>query len=351
MTSRFAIIYQINQKGIYMDKTLTLAHGAGGKQTSALIDQVFKKYFANPLLTSDDAAVLELEKGKIAFTTDGFIVSPAEFPGGNIGKLSICGTVNDLACMGARPLYLSCAFVIEEGFPMEKLEIIASSMKETADEAGIRIVAGDTKVAGKGQVDGLFITTTGIGRIKEDVNLSGFDAQPGDAVIVSGDIGRHGCTILLEREDFGIDAELTSDCAPLWSAVEDILSVTNDVHVIRDATRGGVGTVLYEIAGQSKVGIRLDAAAIPVQDQVRGVCGMLGLEPLYLACEGRLVIIAPSEHAEAIVEKLRQGTYTRDAAIIGTVTEDMPGRVIMTTEIGEETLLPEPRGELLPRIC
>ncbi|HIZ39949.1 MAG TPA: hydrogenase expression/formation protein HypE [Candidatus Anaerobutyricum stercoris] len=334
-----------------MNETVTLAHGAGGKQTAELIDKVFKEHFANPDLTSDDAAVLSVEAGKLAFTTDGFIVSPAEFPGGNIGKLSICGTVNDLACMGAKPLYLSCAFVIEEGFPMEKLEKIAAAMEATAKEVGVKIVAGDTKVAGKGQVDGVFITTTGIGLVQEDVETSGKKAQPGDAVIVSGDVGRHGCTILLEREDFGIEADVTSDCAPLWGAVEDMLSVTKDIHVIRDATRGGVGTVLYEIAGQSQVGIRLHAEDIPVQDGVKGVCGMLGLEPLYLACEGRLVIFAPKEQAEAIVEKLRQGKYTKDAAIIGEVTEEMPGRVVMTTEIGAETLLPEPRGELLPRIC
>lgn len=334
-----------------MEKTVTLAHGAGGRQTLELIDQVFKKHFSNPQLTSDDAAVLEVEGGKLAFTTDGFIVSPVEFPGGNIGKLSVCGTVNDLACMGAKPLYLSCAFVIEEGFPMDKLYEIAASMEKTAAEAGVRIVAGDTKVAGRGQVDGVFITTTGIGRVREGVETSGAKAKPGDAVIVSGDIGRHGCTILLEREDFGIDAAVTSDCAPLWEAVEDILSVTKEVHVLRDATRGGVGTVLYEIAGQSGAGIHLDSAAIPVREEVRGVCGMLGLEPLYLACEGRLVIVVPGEYAQAVVAKLRRGKYTQNAAVIGEITRDMPGRVVMTTEIGAQTLLPEPRGELLPRIC
>ena len=327
-----------------MDKTVTLAHGAGGKQTSELIDKVFKEHFANPELTSDDAAVLQVEGGKLAFTTDGFIVSPSEFPGGNIGKLSICGTVNDLSCMGARPLYLSCAFVIEEGFPMDKLEEIATSMEKTAKEAGVRIVAGDTKVAGKGQVDGVFITTTGIGRILEGAETAGNKARPGDAVIVTGDIGRHGCTILLEREDFGIEAEVTSDCAPLWGTVEDMFSVTKEIHVIRDATRGGVGTVLYEIAEQSQVGIRLNSEAIPVQDNVKGVCGMLGLEPLYLAGEGRLVIFVPKEQANQLVEKLRQGKYSANAAIIGEVTEEMAGRVVMTTEIGAETLLPPPRG-------
>ena len=233
----------------------------------------------------------------------------------------------------------------------EKLEEIASAMEKTAKEAGVKIVAGDTKVAGKGQVDGVFITTTGIGEIQEGVETSGFMAKPGDAVIVSGDIGRHGCTILLAREDFGIDADVTSDCAPLWGTVQDILSVTKDVHVIRDATRGGVGTVLYEIAEQSHTGIRLNAEAIPVQESVKGVCGMLGLEPLYLACEGRLVIFAPKENAEAIVAKLREGKYSTEAAIIGEVTEEMPGRVVVTTEIGAETLLPPPGGELLPRIC
>ena len=294
---------------------------------------------------------MQMEAGRLAFTTDGFIVSPAEFPGGNIGKLSICGTINDLACMGAKPLYLTCAFVIEEGFPMDKLEKIAQSMEITAKEAGVRIVAGDTKVAGKGQVDGVFITTTGIGRIEDGVSTSGKNARPGDVVIVSGDVGRHGCTILMEREDFGIEAEVTSDCAPLWGTVEALLGVTKDIHVIRDATRGGVGTVLYEIAGQSGVGIRLNSEAIPVQDNVKGICGMLGLEPLYLACEGRLVIVAPKEKADDIIKTLRTGKYSAEAAVIGEITEEMAGRVTMVTEIGAQTLLPQPRGELLPRIC
>ena len=334
-----------------MNEYVTLAHGAGGKQTSELIDKVFKAHFDSPEFTADDAATFDLSSGKYAMSTDGFIVSPYEFPGGNIGKLSICGTVNDISCMGAKPLYMTCSFVIEEGFPMDKLEEIASSMEKTAAEVGVKIVAGDTKVAGKGAVDGVFITTTGVGRIMEGARTSGALAKPGDAIIVSGDVGRHGCTILLARNEFGIDAEVTSDCAPLWRAVEAMYEVTDDIHVIRDATRGGVGTVLYEIAGQSNVGVRLNAADVPVQDEVRGVCGMLGLEPLYLACEGRLVIVAPSDKAELIVEKLRQGKYTENAAIIGTITEENAGKVVMETEIGSQTLLPEPTGELLPRIC
>lgn len=334
-----------------MDNTVTLAHGAGGRQTSELIDRIFKAHFSNPDLTADDAAVLEAPKGRIAMTTDGFIVSPSFFPGGNIGKLSICGTVNDLACMGARPLYLSCAFVIEEGFPMEKLEEIAAAMEKTAKEAGVKIVSGDTKVAGRGQVDGVFITTTGVGEIPDDVHTSGALAAPGDAVIVSGDIGRHGCTILLQREDFGIEANVTSDCAPLWGTVKAMLDETKDIHVIRDATRGGVGTVLYEITGQSNVGIELDYAKIPVAPDVKGVCGMLGLEPLYLACEGRLVIIAPEDKAEAILAVLKKQPYSENAAIIGKITAEHPGRVVMETEIGAKTVLSQPGGELLPRIC
>lgn len=333
------------------EKKVTLAHGAGGRQTAELIREVFQAHFANPEFTADDAAVLSVEKGRIAMTTDGFIVSPYEFNGGNIGKLSICGTVNDLACMGAKPMYMTCSFIIEEGFPMDKLEMIAASMEKTAKEAGVKIVAGDTKVAGKGQADHVFITTAGIGRIEEDVHTSGAFAKPGDVVIVTGDIGRHGCTILLAREDLGIEADIRSDCAPLWGTVESMLEATKDIHVIRDATRGGVGTVLYEIAAESGVGVLLDSQAVPVDDAVRGVCGMLGLDPLYLANEGTLVVIAPKDKAEVLLEVLHKGKYSARAAVIGEITEENAGKVVMTTEIGAQTLLPQPGGELLPRIC
>ena len=200
-------------------------------------------------------------------------------------------------------------------------------------------------------MDGVFITTTGMGEIREGVTVGGELAKPGDAIIVTGDVGRHGCTILLAREDFGIEADVTSDCAPLWKTVESVMDTGAELHVIRDATRGGVGTVLYEIAGQSHVGIRLDAQKVPVEPEVKGVCGMLGLEPLYLACEGRMVIMAPGKDAEKIVEALRKCPYSKDAAIIGEVTEEQPGKVVMTTEIGTQALLPQPGGELLPRIC
>lgn len=332
-------------------ETIMLAHGAGGKMTAELIATVFAKYFQNDLLTADDAAVLPPIKGKMAMSTDGFIVLPAFFPGGNIGKLSICGTVNDLACMGAKPLYMTCAFVIEEGFPIAKLDEIVAAMAKTAKETGVVLVAGDTKVAGKGQVDGVFITTTAIGEIAPDVATSGAYAADGDVIIVTGDVGRHGCTILLERDDYGIEANVTSDCAPLWESVEAILQYKKDIHVIRDATRGGVGTVLHEIAKESGCGIALDADAVPVQDEVRGVCGLLGLEPLYLACEGRLVIIVKAEIADDVVATLSRYEYTKGAVKIGRITSHNKGRVVLTTAIGAKTLLPEPGNELLPRIC
>jgi hydrogenase expression/formation protein HypE len=334
-----------------MNDTITLAHGAGGTQTAALIDGVFRANFDNPAFTSDDAAMLDFSGGTYAFTTDGFIVSPWSFPGGNIGKLSVCGTVNDLACMGAQPLWISCAFVIEEGFAVKGLETIAESMAAAAKEAGAGIVAGDTKVAGRGQCGGIFITTSGIGRRAEGVSLSGAFAKPGDAVIVTRDIGRHGCAVLLARGDYGISADCPSDCAPLWGTVSSLISLGCGLHVIRDATRGGVGTVLHEIASQSGAGVEIDAESVPVSGEVSGVCGMLGLEPLYLACEGTLVITAPQDCAGRIVSQLRRGRYSRSAAVIGRVTDDMPGRVTVRTASGGVTLLPQPGGELLPRIC
>lgn len=333
------------------ENTITLAHGAGGIQTAGLISGLFKKHFANPDFTPDDAAVLAPPQGRMAFTTDGFIVSPYKFAGGNIGKLSICGTVNDLACMGARPLYLTCSFVIEEGFEIAELDRIAEAMAKTAAEAGVHIVAGDTKVAGKGQVDHIFITTAGVGELRPGINLSGRNAKPGDAIIVTRDIGCHGCTILLARNEFEIEAEVSSDCAPLWGTVQAMLDTTGSIHAIRDATRGGTGTVLHEIAAESNVGIELNAAAVPVNPAVSGVCSMLGLEPLYLACEGTLVVFAPAGEAPKLLDTLHRGPYSANAAIIGHVTADHPGKVVMETEIGARTMLPMPTGELLPRIC
>ena len=335
-----------------MDQTVLLAHGGGGVQTQELIDRIFKAHFANPYFTADDAAVLPLGHERLAFSTDGFIVSPPFFPGGNIGKLSICGTVNDLACMGAQPLWLTCAFVLEVGFPLADLEGIVCAMAETARAAGVTLVAGDTKVASKGQVDKVFITTSGIGRLLGNVHTSGALARDGDAILVTGDIGRHGAAILLAREEFGIEAEIESDCAPLWHLVQAVLEKTDEIHVIRDATRGGVGTVLYEIASQSQVGIEIRQDALPVDPTVSGICSMLGLDPLYLACEGRLVIIAPHKEQDRLLATLRALPHGEGAACIGSVTgRHKAGSVVVETAIGAKTLLPRPTGELLPRIC
>lgn len=332
-----------------MEKVITLAHGAGGAQTASLIGSIFKKYLDNPDFTGDDAAVLQAPKGKMAMSTDGFVVSPSFFPGGNIGELSVCGTVNDLSCMGAKPQYMTCSFQIEEGFEIEKLEKIVQSMQEIAHKVGVHFVAGDTKVVGKGQVDGLFITTTGVGEIQPGIQVSGANAKAGDKILVTGDIGRHGCTILLARNHFSIQADITSDCQELWHTVEAMIATTTDLHCIRDATRGGVGTVLYEIAAESQVGIRLYQDQIPVMDSVKGVCGFLGLEPLYLACEGRMVVVVPAQQAKAILAVLKEKNEM--AAVIGEVTEENVGKVVVHTPFGAQTILPQPTGELLPRIC
>lgn len=342
----------------FADEKVTLAQGAGGKQTSDLISNIFAHHFANPDFTQDDAAVLAQAPGRLAMSTDGFIVSPPEFPGGNIGKLAVCGTVNDLACMGAKPSYMTAAYVIEEGFSLARLDRIAQSMGETAKMAGVHLVAGDTKVAGRGQVDGLFITTTGLGVLPDGVDTGGAKAQPGDLVLVTGDIGRHGAAILLARNDFQIEADIQSDCAPLWDLVASVLASLKDetgsyqdLHTVRDASRGGVGTVLYEIAGQSGLGIDLDQAQIPVDPAVAGLCGMLGLDPLYLANEGTMVVCLPEERAGAVLQALHQEEGRQEAQVIGRVTDDHPGQVVMSTEVGGRTLLPQPTGELLPRIC
>jgi hydrogenase expression/formation protein HypE len=282
-------------------------------------------------------------------TTDGFIISPPFFKGGDIGKLSVCGTVNDLACMGARPMYLTCSFIIEEGFAVSDIKKIAQSMAKTAAEAGVSIVAGDTKVASRGECGGVFITTTGLGRIEAD-GIGGANVCDGDVVIVTGDIGRHGCAVLLARGDFGIDADIESDCAPLWNMVSGMISVSQ-IHVMRDATRGGVGTVLNEIATESGVGIEIDETALPINEAVRGVCGLLGLDPLYMACEGRLVVFARYDDAPSILDALVGHEYGKNAAVIGRAVKTDKPNVTVKTAAGGKRLLPPPGGELLPRIC
>lgn len=335
-----------------MHDKITLAHGSGGKLTHELIEGIFKKYFANEILIQgDDSARFILPQGRTAFTTDSFVVSPIFFKGGDIGKLAVCGTVNDLASSGAKPLFLSCGFIIEEGFSMVELEKIARSMAETALESGVKIVTGDTKVVQKGAADKIFINTSGIGTIPEGINLSGSNAKPGDRVIVTGPVGEHGCSILLEREKLNITSEIKSDCAPLNKMVENTLKAAADVHVMRDPTRGGLAATLNEIAKQSEVGIRLYEDKIPVKNEVRGVCELLGLDPLYMANEGRMIIILPRDSVEPAINVLKTEKYGYDSCVIGEIADLPAGRVSLKTLAGGSRIVDMPVGDQLPRIC
>ncbi len=334
-----------------MSDIITLAHGSGGKTTGDLIKNIFVKHFNNDILMkSDDAASFTLS-GKVAFTTDSFVITPVFFNGGNIGKLAVCGTVNDLAALGATPLYLSCGFIIEEGLPIKELEAIVESMGNTAKEAGVKIVTGDTKVVQKNAADKIFINTSGIGIIPDGIDISGNNAKPGDKVIVTGTVGDHGCSILLERERLDIFTDLSSDCAPLNKMVEEVMARNTNIHVMRDPTRGGVAATLNEIAVQSKVGIKLYENKIPVKDQVRGVCELLGMDPLYMANEGKMLIIAPDDSVDTIMDILRNSAYGVQACIIGEVTDDHEGRVVMNTLAGGNRIVDMPVGDQLPRIC
>jgi len=332
------------------DKIL-LAHGSGGSIAHDLIENSFLKPLYNSLLAKmDDSAVFEM-RGKIAFTTDSYVVSPIFFPGGDIGKLAVCGTVNDLSMCGTKPLYLSLAFIIEEGFSQSDLDIIVTSIRETAQEAGVKIVTGDTKVVGRGSADRLFINTAGIGLVPEDINISGSNAKPGDAVIVSGTVGDHGIAILSKREGLNFATELTSDCAPLNSLVFEMLQASRYIRCLRDPTRGGLATSLNELAKQSGVSIRIEEEKIPVREEVMGACEMLGLDPLYIANEGKLVAIVPAEDTEQIIEAMRKNIYGKNAAVIGEVKAEHPGRVTMKTAIGSSRIVDMLVGDPLPRIC
>lgn len=335
-----------------MNEQITLAHGSGGSMMHELIKAVFKKHLSNNILDrGDDAAELIMSGKRLAFTTDSFVVSPIFFKGGNIGKLAVCGTVNDLCTSGAKPLYLSCGFILEEGFPVKQLEEIVASMAQTAAECGVKIVTGDTKVVPKGAADKIFINTSGIGEIPEHINISGSNAKPGDSVIISGPVGDHGCTILLERENLGINTSLQSDCAPLYSMAESLLQAVPDVHVLRDPTRGGLATTLNEISQQSKTGICLVESQIPVRDELRGVCELLGMDPLYMACEGRLIVIVPKASEQAALTALRGSKYGSGACVIGEVTSEYPGKTYMKTLAGGSRILDMLVGDQLPRIC
>lgn len=336
-----------------MNEWITLAHGSGGRLTHQLIDSLFYRCFRNDLLLeSGDSAVFGVKNGRMAFTTDSYVVSPIFFRGGNIGKLAVCGTVNDLSVSGACPKYISCGFIIEEGFRLDDLEKIAESMAETAKEAGVRIVTGDTKVVQKGCADRIFINTAGIGFVPENVGLSAKKIREGDKVILSGTIGDHGTAILLEREDFKVQSDIASDCAPLnalTGRVTDKFPLS--VRVMRDPTRGGVATALNELISASGLSIRLYESMLPVKEEVRGVCELLGLDPMYLANEGKVLMIADGEKADDILKTIKESPFGRDAAIIGTVTDDIPDRVSMCTLAGGTRIVDMLTGDQLPRIC
>ena len=342
---------------IFEHKQIVLGHGSGGKLTSELIDQVFLPAFRNPIIEKlDDQAVLTINGARLAFTTDSFVVTPIFFPGGDIGRIAVNGTVNDLAMSGARPLYLAAAFILEEGVAVDDLRRVVESMRTAAAEAGVQFVTGDTKVVNRGKGDQLFITTTGIGVIDEYVQISAARASIGDTIILSGYIGDHGMAIMSQRENLEFGGEIQSDCASLNDLVASMIATPvtgeNDfIHTLRDPTRGGVATALNEIARQANVGIFLREDAVPVRETVKGACELLGLDPLYVANEGKLLAFVTPEMAEAVLAHMRQHPLGQNAAIIGEVVADHPGMVLMKTGIGGTRVLDVMFGEQLPRIC
>lgn len=335
------------------EERITLAHGAGGKATQTLVEAIFLERFRNPALAPlEDAASLTVEGARLAFTTDSYVVSPLFFPGGDIGDLAVNGTVNDLAVSGAQPLYLSAGFILEEGFPVADLTRIVDSMSAAAEAAGVQLVTGDTKVVQKGNADGCFITTAGVGRLEPDGGQLGVaSARPGDAVLVSGPIGEHGVTIMLARGDLDIDADVVSDTAALNGLTSSLLSAGVTVRAMRDATRGGVATVLNELARAAGVAVVLDEDAVPVRPAVRGASELLGIDPLYVACEGRLVAVVDGAGAEAALAAMRRHPLGEQAAVVGRVADDPPGLVLLKTGFGGTRIVDVLVGDPLPRIC
>lgn len=345
------------RSGKLKTETITLAHGSGGKAMRDLIDDVFVSTFDSPELSLlEDQAQFQLAGmtalgDRLAMTTDSYVVDPLFFPGGDIGKLAVTGTVNDLAVGGAKPLYLSCGMIIEEGLAVDDLRKIVTSMKKTADEAGVRIVTGDTKVVHKGAADKLFINTAGIGVIQEGIQLSADRAQPGDVIIINGYIGDHGAAIVDARGDMSLQNTIETDCQPLNSLIQTMLEVCPDIHCMRDATRGGIATVLNEYAQASKVCMRLSESTLPLRDEVRGMCEILGLDPLYLANEGKLVAIVPPESADAVIAVMKAHPAGVDSAVVGEVTATPESGVILSTLFGGQRMVDMLVGEQLPRIC
>ena len=359
-----------------MSEKILLAHGSGGQMSHELVERLFLKHFDNPTLARlDDAAVVEVSglpdlgpetsNLKLAFTTDSYVVSPIFFPGGDIGRLAVCGTVNDLAMGGAKPVYLSAGFILEEGLPLADLERVVASMAATARATGVQVVTGDTKVVDRGKADRLFINTAGVGVVPAGVAVGGDRVQPGDVVILSGTVGDHGMTIMSQREGLQFDSPLVSDCAPLHGLVAAILGAlwppggygnppqegVGALHCLRDPTRGGLATALNEVAGKSGVGIEIEERAVPVRDAVRAACELLGLDPLYVANEGKLVAFVAPEVAGVVLDAMRAHEYGREAAIIGRATAEHAGRVVLRTPLGARRVLDMLVGEQLPRIC
>lgn len=331
---------------------ILLAHGSGGQISHRLIAERFLKAFPSPILGRlDDSAVFEAKGGRVAFTTDTYVVSPIFFPGGDIGRLAVCGTVNDLAMSGAKPLHLSCSFVFEEGFLMADLEKILDSMVEACEEAQVAVVTGDTKVVEKGGVDGLFINTAGVGLLKDGLDISGGNVKAGDKIILSGPIGEHGIAVMSRREGLAFKTPVVSDCAPLGSMVEAILETGADVHALRDPTRGGLASSLNEFAAQSGVEILIDEGSVLVSEGVLGACEMLGLDPYQVANEGKLIAAVAPADAERVVEAMRREKYGAEARIVGRVTDAGAPRVLLKTAVGTTRILDMLVGEQLPRIC
>ena len=345
------------RSGRVRDASINMAHGSGGKAMRDLIEDVFLGAFDNPVLAAmEDQAVfsmddLALHGDRLAFTTDTFVVDPLFFPGGDIGTLAVAGTVNDLAVSGAKPLFLSCGMVLEEGLPVETLRRVVASMQRIALQAGVAIVTGDTKVVERGSADKLFINTAGIGIVPRGVNISARNAQSGDAVIVNGYLGDHGTAILIARNQLGVQSDVASDCQPLGGLVAAMLAVCPDIHCLRDATRGGVATVLNEFAQSSNVAIRIHEPLLPLREEVKGACEILGLDPLYLANEGKLVAVVPNEAAERVLAAMRAHPAGERAAIIGEVTEEPAGVVVLHTGFGGQRIVDMLVGDQLPRIC
>ena len=335
------------------NEQIVMGHGAGGRMTHQLIQKAFMPAFDNfALRAGDDAAVLEPATGvQLSISTDAHVVWPLFFPGGDIGRLAVCGTVNDVAMLGATPLYLTAGFILEEGLSIETLQRVIASMKAAAQEANVQIVAGDTKVVQKGKADGLYITTAGVGLVRPNLKIGGAQAKPGDVVIFSGSIGDHGIAVLGARGELGFQSSIQSDVAPLNHLIDAMLDASQNVHVLRDPTRGGLGTTLNEIASQSNVGIVLNEQTIPVHSDVSAACEMLGFDPLYIANEGKLIAMVAPEDAEAVIKAMRQTRYGEGAVIIGEVTAEPRGRVLMKTAIGSQRVVDMLAGEMLPRIC